>query len=425
MSAVSGSSFHGSNYSIPQEQAPAPASQSANPEPAAQDSSQNELQGSVDPTLKLKERQTQLQGTLNGYTVKLSASPPTPRPLALNEGIKKQWVDAHRGESVSHPQVEEKYDEPVFGEVGVEDKEDDDWDEVTGDLGTIEEESEPTPPSTPKHVDGWKGTEETHKAASTLAENFRVIPFGEFKQGLRSVTKAFNEEMKTQFPSEKYVVIVDSPHLKKSSSWVTEHAFSDLNPQPTDIICEKDLSQFLKDHPDVKHVARFDDAIYSGKQMAQYANTINKAFKETNREGHFHVINPFFTTAGLARVESQSTLTMPVHIAGRSQMVAPDSPHRMKSVFETIRDPSLEKTIRSMYPKTGDVQGELMGEIKDAWEGVVMLAFQHKLPDFVSTIANLQEGRVLDDRGNCKVNEHSEPVKHCWIQPFTPIYKEG
>jgi hypothetical protein len=107
-------------------------------------------------------------------------------------------------------------------------------------------------------------------------------------------------------------------------------------------------------------------------------------------------------------------------------MAQENSPHRMQSVFEQIKDPEMQKAIRGMYPQTGDVQAKLQAKgtkDRDEWEGVVLLAFQHKLPDYVSTIVPMQQGFVHDENANAKVDKDKIPVKHCWIQPFTPVYK--
>ncbi len=364
-----------------------------------------------------------LQRLIESYSLRISTHPPTPKPLDFSKEALFAWVEEHRPKKTQEPDTEpisvigEKTDieDTDFEESDLEtDFEEPDWEEI--DDGYLSDEQEPEYENV--YETKWRGSEKCYKAAKAIADNFRVIGFGHFMEQLEKVTHAFNEEMNQLSTDEGYVVIVDPIHQKKSSNWITSHAFPRLDRKPVDIIEASKLTEFLQKHPEIKHVVRFDDAVYTGKQMCRYIENIQETL---NPEGKIHLVCPFYTNSGRARIESMGDRSgkCSVSLAGHEFLKAEGSPNRMLSLFQVIKDEDTQNTIMHMYPKAG--RWELMG--KEQYNGVVLLAFQHKIPDFVSTLRPFIEGYIHDKEGHIKDRSRWRTVKKKWISEFNAIYK--
>lgn len=211
--------------------------------------------------------------------------------------------------------------------------------------------------------------EDQRLAANLVVENITHIGMEEFENSLKETVDDFNNLI----GDEKYVsVIADG----KSNQWVAELAWPDLKNLPSYVgntgFFDSDkgkigkLVDFLKTN-NIKKIAIFDDAIYSGQQV----HSLVEQFKEVGLDDlQFIVAVPYVSTYGEERLNAaQENITFCKH-------------KKIESVTELIPDEKIQKKILEIEDFKYITHEEDMGDLSTR----TLTYFDHKVPDNVSTL---------------------------------------
>lgn len=94
-----------------------------------------------------------------------------------------------------------------------------------------------------------------------------------------------------------YAFVVPYERHVKSNHWVLGLALPFCVKAPLAILYPHEVNLFHQDYPDLKHLVYLDDALYSGRQLANLAS-------ETKTNLHRVRVVPFYTQAGIRRFSS-------------------------------------------------------------------------------------------------------------------------
>ena len=147
--------------------------------------------------------------------------------------------------------------------------------------------------------------------ARRLVDKLRYVSFKEFTEKLAQSTHQFNKKL-SSFPSseQKYLMLILRPELKKSDRWVASMAFPELTQWPEEILPDGSQAlDYLRKHPEIRHIVIFDDASYSGSQVGKRVRVMDAGLAVLNQEREenglpprqldVHVIIPFLKVSGL------------------------------------------------------------------------------------------------------------------------------
>jgi hypothetical protein len=213
-------------------------------------------------------------------------------------------------------------------------------------------------------------TEEFREIAQKLINNIDHIRHDDFLTALENSVEDFNEYLDSQ--QDKSYVIVIPGDFKKSALWVTSLAADFLKYPPSKIIMKNDpnYEEFME-KSNSKNVVLFDDASYSGNQMAGYINTIG----ELSADSKVHVIIPFMTNYANTFIKENVT-----------KVDYKISSHKiMKSFSESLDD----KEIKLLQEKGAEIFHS------DDISNLTLTYFDHKKADDLSLVPSVDDGSFL------------------------------
>lgn len=253
-------------------------------------------------------------------------------------------------------------------------------------------------------------------ALMKLVNNIKRVSHKNFKIYLKRAVIKFNDHM-DRVDNKKYTVLVEP---KKSNQWVAELALSNLVYKPTECLSlgakeGRDYVNYLDrlsssaEYPE--RIVLFDDASYSGTQLANHVESIFSKFKEISSSNSsiklpiIHVIVPFSTKYAHEKLES-----LQYHASGHLEIT---SISEIPSVDQLLTADDLNR-LRELY-----------GWGKDSVEskGRSLIYFDHKIPNGMSFVEPFTTGSVFPGK-----NGHEVQVKkgthYINLPEVKPPYKD-
>lgn len=225
--------------------------------------------------------------------------------------------------------------------------------------------------------------------AKKIIDHIQHISFKKFMKVLKASVDSFNFYLKgLKDDQQEFVIVVPN---KRSNLWVTELAMKSFQKRPVDIIMMDDLSQFLKDHPQVNQVATLDDAAYSGHQLSGYLGDINSTIQKvrgsTSESGtNIHVILPYGTRSGIRRIKDAGKN---VKISHHQTMLSALELSQL-GVFTDEEEKRLEELI-----SVDQIDSDMV-----RLDTTTLTYFDHKIADYVSTVRPPLVGKHLYGGGS-------------------------
>lgn len=144
-----------------------------------------------------------------------------------------------------------------------------------------------------KKSEAWVSGDDAELAQTqkAMTKATQAKSYNKFVKALRS---SFSHTLQSIYesPQREYIILADKQG--KSTNWVASHLHDMLSLHPPlDIIPKFQVHQFLKDHPNVKHIVMLDDGAYSGEQASRYI--LSLFLPPSNYQ--FHVTIPYMTSA--------------------------------------------------------------------------------------------------------------------------------
>ncbi|MBF0205928.1 MAG: hypothetical protein HQK53_03480 [Oligoflexia bacterium] len=131
--------------------------------------------------------------------------------------------------------------------------------------------------------------------AQFLLDTSQMVSYNSFQKNIEVLLVQFLDSI----GNERFVVVTDP---KKSSQWIYGLYRDRFTNKIFDVITNDQLEDYLAKNKDVSNVFRIDDGVYSGSQMLKFARTIQNAAEAQDRSILFHLVVPYFTDFGLARI---------------------------------------------------------------------------------------------------------------------------
>jgi hypothetical protein len=229
--------------------------------------------------------------------------------------------------------------------------------------------------------------EEAKRVANWLLANIQYVSPDDFSSALAECVGKTMEAL----GDKPYVVVLppdsnlESP---KSESWVAGLAKPLTTHASKAVVSERDLPQFLKDHPDTADLVLYDDAAYSGQRIGLAIEAVASSSNLARRlqAPTTHVAVPFmtgFATETLQKTGEHEDVPVEIHAARRIATLA--------EVVSRSDDPeAIRATIKEHFDIDLDHEGS---------KGIGLTVFGHKLPDGHSFPAAVAEGRITDNNG--------------------------
>lgn len=225
--------------------------------------------------------------------------------------------------------------------------------------------------------------------AKKIIDHIQHISFTKFLKVLKTSVDSFNFYLKgLKDDQQEFVIVV--PNMR-SNLWVTELAMKSFQKRPVDIITMDNLSQFLKDHPQVNKVVTLDDAAYSGHQLSGYLGNIDATIQGvrgsiSENKTSIHVILPYGTRSGIRRIKDSGKNVMISHhqtmlSALELSKLGVFTEGEKKRLEELISVDQIDSDMVRLYTTT-------------------LTYFDHKIADYVSTIRDPLVGKHLYKGGS-------------------------
>ncbi|MBF0522532.1 MAG: hypothetical protein HQL24_05680 [Candidatus Omnitrophica bacterium] len=231
--------------------------------------------------------------------------------------------------------------------------------------------------------------------AQFLLDHVTHITQKEFEEALQETVDDFNAKM----GDKPYVLLLPAWKGDRSEWWTYQLALEKgLKPAKRILKVgnsessthgwsyEKTVQQIRA--TGISDVVRIDDASYSGKNIFDDVQTIQRKEHDT-RDLNFHFITPFMS----GHAENKILMDSEIHVYLTGKMVI--YKHRP---MQTLSD------IFRLNPKLKDVFEKFFNtDIEREYAGVTLTYFQHKVPDHVSTLSWIVNGRVYEIQGERKL----------------------
>ena len=250
-----------------------------------------------------------------------------------------------------------------------------------------------------------ENTKEDYLVAKALVDNVDYVDFETFDHNLRRMV----DEFKGKIGDKKFIVPIESG---KSSEWIFSLIRDQLKGANFEVVPADGLAHYIANHADVSTIVRFDDGIYSGTQMLEYAEAINEQVE--NNKLKLHIVAPYITTQGRNKLENWIKPKSGKPKSKNLQMEIEPGYQIMETLGEKVT-----KLGSSLFPK--DFIKTLNKMYKEDFKDYPNTFFQHKVPDDVSAIAALfREGSV-----SCSDGKTEKAGDFDCIPYVTPPYKRG
>jgi len=131
----------------------------------------------------------------------------------------------------------------------------------------------------------------------------QLVSYERFVSALRT---SFGETLDTilQSPPDEQSYVVLADESGKSTNWVASHVLDIMSVKPPQaIVTQKELNDYLRRNPTVKHVVMMDDGAYSGTQTSEYIETI----KDDIDQNILHICIPFMTRYAKNKINAAAT----------------------------------------------------------------------------------------------------------------------
>jgi hypothetical protein len=217
--------------------------------------------------------------------------------------------------------------------------------------------------------------------AQKLIENIDHVTHKEFVAELKNSVEDFNRYLDSQ-EDKSYIIVIPGDY-KKSALWVTSLALDFLKHPPTKIVMLDDpnYDQILSDS-NITKIAVFDDAAYSGAQMAEYMNSIVLQTKTTT----ICPIIPFMTNVAKARIRNKlEGLNTQYQI----------SQHKIMPSFSNFLDDEEKKLLREEGGSA--FRARAQNAINPSgFDNLTLTYFDHKKGDDLSLVPSIDTGCLLN-----------------------------
>lgn len=266
----------------------------------------------------------------------------------------------------------------------------------------------------PEKMKEWENSFEDERAktlAAFLAENVNYVSFEQFTGALMESTKDFMKQVEDR----PYVVLVPRDHkenVHKSEVWVTNLAQMVTNNAPQAYVTEKELRDYLREHPEVKDIALFDDASYTGERIGNSINT-HKYASKINGTLNMHIVVPFMAKRALQNLVQNEGLpgTPGFKLLIHTSQTIPNVDELIQETFAEESLPEVKECLKKFFNLDVDYENE---------NGFcpTLTYFEHKVPDSISFVESIRKGEVRNASG--------EVVNKIQFIPDTiPPYKHG
>lgn len=196
-----------------------------------------------------------------------------------------------------------------------------------------------------------------------------------FLKRLQGCARDFNTLL-SSLPADlqDYAIIVPNSHYNKSNHWVTGLVLEYLEKKPQVILYPSEINSYKATHPNLKHLVFFDDAIYSGRQMAA---VIDSTQKNTH---HISLVLPFYNKYALFKAHQAN-----YYILGERMLCADE----IESNYLTPKTWQREDTrlLNSSFSSSWAPAASKVG-----------VFFQHKTADDASTFLSDLHGMMPNRR---------------------------
>lgn len=294
-------------------------------------------------------------------------------------------------------------------------------------------------------ADKWVAAHHEHyqPALMALVEKIQRIHHSTFEKHLKLATENFNKQLEGA-EDKTFTVLVQG---NKSNQWVTELALKYLSYEPTESLSlgekqARDFCGYLDRITDQGRVPRrivlFDDASYSGTQLAEHVKAIVEKFKNLNLEPPIiHVIVPFATQYAVNRLErlQQQEQIGEIKTEGMEEKRSLSPAGVEEIITENSSSPPKAKIVLSLSAKIQSVakalSDEHIGRLKELYgwsddlmesRGRGLIYFDHKIPNGMSFVEPFGTGAVYPGKGEHQLKTISKG-RFKTLPPIIPPYK--
>lgn len=246
-------------------------------------------------------------------------------------------------------------------------------------------------------------TPEAVVTAEFMLQNLNYISHEVFLERLRESAEGLIESINDR----PYVVLLPRDHKEgvkqKSESWVAQLAEKYESRKPVTYLHMQDAGSYMKEHPEITDFVLFDDASYSGTRIQDSILDLNDAAVDWGRKVTVHALPVFATNYALEKIASTSECD---HVA-----IALHASGLMHTLKELVEGSGASRELESALKTHFHINLE-----NEAFFGIALTFFEHKVPDGWSFPNSLKEGEVTDSEGKLVAFKP-------FIPAITPPYK--